>query len=134
MKLLGSHVSSTSAYTLAVKKITASDKIMFTCTMGMRAEFGVDSMMMSGSRFGWNRSDVCFSLGGLLSRRPSRGCCFAFFADGNAASLEVCKDLLDLLLLLLAAMPPPSELEVHHLKLVIHSPFEVDCSLRTCAG
>ena len=57
-----------------------------------------------------------------------------FFADGNAASLEVCEDLLDLLLLLLAAMPPPSELEVHPLKLVIHSPSEVDCWLRTCAG
>ena len=70
----------------------------------------------------------------LLSRGPPRGYCFAFFVDGNAASLEVCEDLLDLLLLLLVAMPPPSELEVHPLKLVIHSPSEVDCWLRTRAG
>ena len=64
--------------------------------------------------------------GELLSRGPPRGCCFAFFVDVNAASLEVCKDLLDLLLLLLAVTPPPSELEVHPLKLGIHSPSEVD--------
>ena len=75
-----------------------------------------------------------FLLVELLLRGPPRGCCFAFFADGNAASLEVCKDLLDLLLLLLVVMPPPSELEVHPLKLVIHSPSEVDCWLRTCVG
>ena len=71
----------------------------------------------------------------LLSRGPPRGCCFAFFVNGNADSLEVCEDMLDLLLLLLlAVMPPPSELEVHPLKLVIHSPFEVDCWLCTRAG
>ena len=72
----------------------------------------------------------------LLLRGPPWGCCFAFFVDGNAASLEVCEDLLDLLLLLLllAAVPPPSELEVHSLKLEIHSPSGVDCSLHTLAG
>ena len=65
--------------------------------------------------------------GELLLRGPPRGCCFAFFVDVNAASLEVCEDLLDLLLLLLVAMPPPSELGVHPLKVVMHSPSEVDC-------
>ena len=75
------------------------------------------------------------SLGGeLLSRGPPRSWCFAFFVDVNAASLEVCGDLLDMLLLLLVAMPPPSELEVHPPKLVIHSPSNVDCWLRTRAG
>ena len=70
----------------------------------------------------------------LLSRGTPRGCCFAFFVDGNAASLEVWEDLLDFLWLLLVAMSPPSELEVHPLKLVIYSPSEVDCWLRTRVG
>ena len=103
------------------------------CAMGMRAEFGVDSMMMSGSRSGWNRSDVLFSLGGVIIAGTAPGVLFCVFSDGNAASLEVCEDLLDLLLLLLAAMPPPSELAVRPLKLVIHSPSEVDFWLRTHA-
>ena len=75
-----------------------------------------------------------FLLVELLLRGPPRGCCFAFFADGNTAFLEVCEDPSDLLLLLLAVMPPLSELEVHPLKLVIHSPSEVDRWLRTRVG
>ena len=75
-----------------------------------------------------------FLLVELLLRGPPRGCCFAFIVDVNAASLEGCKDLLGLLLLLLAATPPPSELEFHPLKLVMHSPSEVDCWLRTRVG
>ena len=75
-----------------------------------------------------------FLLVELLLRGPPWGYCFAFFADGNAASLEMCEDLLDLLLLLLVVMPPPSELEVHPLKLVIRSPSEVDCWSRTRVG
>ena len=70
----------------------------------------------------------------LLLRGTPRGCCFAFFVDGNAPSLEVCEVLLDLSLLFSVAMPPPSELEVPPLKLVIHSPSEVDCWLRTRVG
>ena len=66
MKSLGSHVSSTSAYISAVKKCTASGETMLTCAIGMRAEFGVDSMMMRCSRSGWNRSDVLVSFGGVI--------------------------------------------------------------------
>ena len=70
MKSLGSHVSSTSAYTLALKTFTASGETILTCAMGMRAEFGVDSMMMRGSRSEWNLSDVHFSFGGVSVAPP----------------------------------------------------------------
>ena len=59
----------------------------------MRAEFGVDSMMMRGSRSGWKRSDVLFSFGGVIIAGTAPGVLFSFFADGKVASLEVCKDL-----------------------------------------
>ena len=58
--------------------------------------------------------------------RPG-GVVLRFFVDVDAASLEVCKNLLGLLSLLLVATPPPSELEVHPPKLVIHSLSKVDC-------
>ena len=79
MKLVGSHVSSTSAYTLAVKKFTASGETIFTCAMGIRAEFGVDWMMIRGSRSGWNRSDVLFSLGGVIIAGTAPGVLFRIF-------------------------------------------------------
>ena len=79
MKLLGSYVSSTSAYTLAVKIFTASGEAILTCAMGMCAEFGVDSMMMRGSRPGWNRSDVRFSFGGFIIAGTAPGVLFRVF-------------------------------------------------------
>ena len=57
---------------------------------------------------------------------PPQGCCVTFFVDVNAVYVEVCEDLLGLLLMLLAATPPLSELEVNPLKSVIHSPSDVD--------
>ena len=79
MESMGSHVASTSAYTLAVKKITASGEIILMCAMGMRAEFGVDSMMMSGSRSRWNRRDVLFSLDGVIIAGTAPGVLFCVF-------------------------------------------------------
>ena len=75
--------------------------------MGMRDEFGVDSMMTRGSRSGWNRRDILVSFGGVIIAGTAPG------------------------VLLLAVMPPPSELEVHPLKLVMYSPSEVNRWLRT---
>ena len=66
MKLVGSHFSSTSAYTLGFFKFTASGETIFMCAVGMRAEFSVESMTMSQSRSGWNRSDFRSSLGGVI--------------------------------------------------------------------
>ena len=109
-----------------LKKCTASGETIFTCAMGIVVELGVVSMMTSGLRSGLNRSDVLVSFGGVIIAGTIPGVFFFFFGV-NAASLGACEEPWGLLMLLLAATPPPSELEVHPLKSVSYSPSEGDC-------
>ena len=79
MKLLVSHVSSSSAYTLTIKIFTALGETIFTCAMGMRAELEVVLLMMIRSQFGWNQNNVRFFGRGAVIAGTAPVLVFCFF-------------------------------------------------------